>query len=120
MQLQVNYSQIDGKDAILMGARGAWVIGHSFARDWINVLLESKYKDNLDISYISSPFKHKELTSRAQEADVIFYSTAERSYIKKLGIDPNYEEFDIHKAISYWNFNPSKKFLRGIENWLIK
>jgi hypothetical protein len=26
-----NYSQIDGKDALLMGARGAWVIGHSFA-----------------------------------------------------------------------------------------
>ncbi len=26
-----NYSQIDGKDAILMGARGAWVIGHGFA-----------------------------------------------------------------------------------------
>ena len=29
--MTVNYSQIDGKDAILMGARGAWVIGHSFA-----------------------------------------------------------------------------------------
>ncbi len=29
--LTFNYSQINGKDAILMGARGAWVIGHSFA-----------------------------------------------------------------------------------------
>lgn len=29
--LSFNYSQIDDKDAILMGARGAWVIGHSFA-----------------------------------------------------------------------------------------
>ena len=27
----INYSQIDGKDAMVMGARGAWVIGHSFA-----------------------------------------------------------------------------------------
>ena len=27
--LSVNYSQIDGKDAILVGARGAWVINHS-------------------------------------------------------------------------------------------
>ncbi|MFC2098713.1 hypothetical protein ACFLTA_08160 [Bacteroidota bacterium] len=29
--LTFNYSQIDNKDAILIGARGAWVIGHSFA-----------------------------------------------------------------------------------------
>ena len=27
----VNYSHIDGKDAILLGGRGAWIIGHSFA-----------------------------------------------------------------------------------------
>ena len=26
-----SYTQIDGKDAFLMGGRGAWVIGHSFA-----------------------------------------------------------------------------------------
>ncbi len=29
--LSFGYSQIDGKDAFLMGARGAWVIDHSFA-----------------------------------------------------------------------------------------
>jgi hypothetical protein len=29
--LTINYSQIDGKDAMVMGARGAWIIGHSFA-----------------------------------------------------------------------------------------
>ena len=27
----INYSQIDGKDAIVMSGRGAWVIGHGFA-----------------------------------------------------------------------------------------
>ena len=27
----INYSQIDDKDAIIFGARGAWVIGHGFA-----------------------------------------------------------------------------------------
>ncbi len=27
----MNYSQIDGKDAMVMGARGAWVIDHGFA-----------------------------------------------------------------------------------------
>lgn len=26
-----SYTQIDGKDAFLMGARGSWIIGHSFA-----------------------------------------------------------------------------------------
>ena len=63
------------------------VIGNSFARDWVNVLLESRHKDNLDISYIFHPFKHQELTSRAQDADVIFYSTAKKSDIQKLGIN---------------------------------
>lgn len=29
--LTINYSQIDSKDAVLIGARGAWVIGHGFA-----------------------------------------------------------------------------------------
>jgi len=29
--LLVNYSQIDGKDAVLVGARGAWIINHGLA-----------------------------------------------------------------------------------------
>lgn len=29
--LSFGYSQIDGKDAFLMGARGSWIIDHSFA-----------------------------------------------------------------------------------------
>jgi hypothetical protein len=29
--LTFSYTQIDGKDAFMMGGRGAWVIGHSFA-----------------------------------------------------------------------------------------
>ena len=29
--LSLNYTQIDGKDAFLMGARGSWIIDHSFA-----------------------------------------------------------------------------------------
>jgi hypothetical protein len=29
--MSIGYSQIDGKDAILMGARGSWIIDHSFA-----------------------------------------------------------------------------------------
>ncbi len=63
------------------------VIGNSFARDWVNVLLESKYKDDLDISYIIRPFDHQELKQRAQDADIIFYSTANKSDVMKLGLD---------------------------------
>jgi hypothetical protein len=29
--LSFSYTQIDGKDAFLMGARGSWIIDHSFA-----------------------------------------------------------------------------------------
>jgi len=29
--ISFSYTQIDGKDAFLMGGRGSWVIGHSFA-----------------------------------------------------------------------------------------
>lgn len=29
--LSINYSQIDGKDAVLVGARGAWIINHNLA-----------------------------------------------------------------------------------------
>ncbi|THB73266.1 MAG: acyltransferase [Gammaproteobacteria bacterium] len=63
------------------------VIGNSFARDWANVLLESRYANKLTISYIYDPFSHKELISRAQDADIIFYSTAKKIDIINLGID---------------------------------
>ncbi|MGB2833342.1 MAG: acyltransferase [Methylotenera sp.] len=50
------------------------VIGNSFGRDWANVLLESKYANDLDISYIDNPDNHKELRAREEEANVIFYA----------------------------------------------
>ncbi len=63
------------------------VVGNSFARDWVNVLLESRYRNDLEISYIIRPDKHEELSRRAREADVIFYSTARKSDVKNLGLD---------------------------------
>ena len=62
------------------------VIGNSFARDWANVLLESKYSKNIELSYISNPYSHKELKDRVGEADIIFYSTPELHQIQKLEI----------------------------------
>lgn len=63
------------------------VIGNSFGRDWVNVLLESKYKTSIEISYVSDPFKNGNFQHRADTADVIFYSTPNRESVNKLGID---------------------------------
>lgn len=62
------------------------VLGNSFARDWANVLIESKFSHKLEISYIFSPHSHKELKKRAREADIIFYSTPELHEVRKLEI----------------------------------
>jgi peptidoglycan/LPS O-acetylase OafA/YrhL len=51
------------------------VIGNSHARDWANVLLESRYKDNIEISYRYNPDQvDSELAERMEKADIIFYS----------------------------------------------
>lgn len=49
------------------------VIGNSFGRDWVNVLLESSYQNKLDISYESSFSDDAALTKRIQTADYIFW-----------------------------------------------
>lgn len=59
------------------GKLNVLVLGNSFARDWVNVLLASDYADKINISYIYAELKNKEKTTRrAGEADVIFYSEA--------------------------------------------
>jgi len=46
------------------------VIGNSFARDWINVLYESKYKNAIEISYL--PTLDDNSFGRLEAADVVF------------------------------------------------
>ena len=53
--LSFSYSEIDGKDAFIMGARGAWIIDHSFAiglggYGFINDINYDNLLDN-DINY---------------------------------------------------------------------
>ncbi|MEO6096573.1 MAG: acyltransferase [Fibrobacteria bacterium] len=69
------------------GSLKVLVIGDSYARDWVNVLLESKFGKDLDISYIYDPFAHQEARQRADAADVIFYSRGKRENVAKLGLD---------------------------------
>ena len=63
------------------------VIGNSFARDWVNVLLESRYADELDISYILSADTHASLKRRADAADVIFWTDVSRDDLRRVGMD---------------------------------
>lgn len=90
------------------------VIGNSFARDWCNVLLESKFKERIEISYIYSAYSHPaylhpDLKKRAKEADYIFLSTFSKEKFKKLDIDESKtwctgtKNFGINNGI-YYNY----------------
>ena len=46
----LGYSEIDGKDALTMGARGAWVIGHWFALGFAGNGFINDYNFNNDLS----------------------------------------------------------------------
>lgn len=53
-------------------------IGNSFVRDWLNILLESKYADSLDISYVYTGHVNEnnaaELCERIDSAAVVFFN----------------------------------------------
>lgn len=69
------------------GSLKVLVIGNSFGRDWANVLLESRFQNSIDLSYIADPLSHPEFQSRATTADIIFFSTATREGVARLGMD---------------------------------
>ena len=48
------------------------VVGNSFARDWVNVLLESDIADSLDISYVCTSQLSKKHAARINKADYVF------------------------------------------------
>ena len=50
------------------------VIGNSYARDWSNILLESKYGQDLDICYTYNINACKNIKERVAKADVIFFT----------------------------------------------
>ncbi len=86
------------------------VIGNSFARDWANILLESKFKEKIEISYIYQAAKHKGLYKRIQEADYIFWSEINKKKLNELNIDDvkiwciGTKNFGINNGIFY-NYN---------------
>lgn len=64
------------------------VFGDSFSRDWVNVLLESEFADQLEISYTDDPVGNPDFAKRVQTADVIFFGSTnpEIEEIRKLKI----------------------------------
>jgi peptidoglycan/LPS O-acetylase OafA/YrhL len=54
------------------GKKKVLVIGNSFGRDWINVLLESVFSDSLDISYKFDFSTEDVISKRIDEADLVF------------------------------------------------
>lgn len=86
------------------------VIGNSFARDWVNVLLESKFKDSLEISYNVNIEDTEEFKNKVKQADRIYFSELD---IKNL--DAFLLKFDISKG-KVWNVG-TKNF--GKNNGLI-
>ena len=65
------------------------VVGNSFARDWANILLESRYAERLQISYIYNPKADSPVAERAAEADVFFWGTPSREKVLQFGLDPD-------------------------------
>lgn len=50
------------------------LIGNSFARDWANVLLESNFREQINISYSELPFQTEHMQQKLDMADIIFFS----------------------------------------------
>lgn len=69
------------------------IVGNSFARDWANILLESKLKQQIEISYVSDIDDCKDINIRFKEAKYIFFSelniTDFLNLLNKHPIDPS-------------------------------
>lgn len=50
------------------------VVGNSFARDWVNVLLESKFSDRMEVSYLYD-LRDSSAARRLSDADVVFFAS---------------------------------------------
>jgi peptidoglycan/LPS O-acetylase OafA/YrhL len=61
------------------------VVGDSYARDWANVLLESKWGTNLEISYVYDDEEIK-LADRARAADVVFFTNPDHRVMDRFGV----------------------------------
>ncbi|REC40417.1 acyltransferase family protein [Chryseobacterium sp. 5_R23647] len=86
------------------------IVGNSFARDWANILLESKFGKNIEISYLIKLDNSNETKEKIEKADRIYFSDQEKSDFDKLN-----EQYHINVE-KVWNVG-TKNF--GKNNGLI-
>lgn len=79
------------------------IIGDSFARDFGNILLESDFADNIEISYTGGKEENNTQTARSDLADIIFYATFSDFEMLPFNLQRYYEE--------------GKLFVVGIKNF---
>jgi peptidoglycan/LPS O-acetylase OafA/YrhL len=76
------------------------IVGSSFARDWANVLLESKYGKDIEITYLVKLENNLSTLEKIRLADRIYFSTLDLAEFKVLE-----KEFNIDKS-KVWNIGP--------------
>ncbi|RAJ85826.1 peptidoglycan/LPS O-acetylase OafA/YrhL [Chitinophaga dinghuensis] len=86
------------------------VIGNSFARDWVNVLQESKYAGKIEISYATDFNSAKDLAARISQSQYIFFSCLPKKDFDSLSLRWNIQ------ASKCWNIG-TKQF--GANNGII-
>ncbi|MBC7588139.1 MAG: acyltransferase, partial [Chitinophagaceae bacterium] len=97
------------KDFKYDGSIKILVVGNSQARDWVNVLLESGIKEQLQISYVEKVGLCKDFIGRCSMANFIFFSAMDT-----MGYTKNYQQYHIDsgkvRIIGLKNFGKSNGF----------
>jgi peptidoglycan/LPS O-acetylase OafA/YrhL len=83
------------------------VIGNSFARDWANVLLESKYVNDIEISYIFDIYNCTSARTRLAKADYVYI--AESNEVSS--------NLNLNKTIDEFSIDMKKTWIIGIKNF---
>lgn len=82
MHAQYNESAYDLNKSFDTGSKiKVLIVGNSFARDWVNVLRESKYYSRLDISYVPNMRTCTDINTRLQQAQYILFSERRKKHI---------------------------------------
>lgn len=99
------------------------VFGNSFARDWANILLESKYKTQIELSYTEKKFDDFRFREKVKTADIIFTADPKIDSLVKFiniyNIDSNKlwivgpKRFGIHNGL-YYNKRSDPDYLKQV------
>jgi len=54
------------------------VIGNSFARDWVNILMESEFGKRMELSYVEKMNECRDINVKLNKADYLFFSALGR------------------------------------------